>query len=51
MAYIKGWMTSEDGKTVYCICEHHKVNTPSHKAHMETKIDWDKQWEVQDSKL
>jgi acyl-coenzyme A thioesterase 13 len=45
MAYIKGWMTSEDGKTVYCTCDHHKVNVPSRKEHMELKVPWDEQFE------
>lgn len=41
MAYIKGWMTSEDGKKVYCTCEHHKVFVPSKKEHMEVHVPWD----------
>jgi acyl-coenzyme A thioesterase 13 len=45
MAYIKGWMTSEDGKAVYCTCEHHKVNVPSRKEHMELKLPWEEQFE------
>ncbi|KAH8884894.1 thioesterase family protein-like protein [Thozetella sp. PMI_491] len=44
MAYIKGWMTSEDGKTVYCTCDHHKVGVPSRKAHMDVKVPWDEQF-------
>ncbi len=44
MAYIKGWMTSEDGKTVYCVCDHHKVRVPSHQAHMDLKVPWDEQF-------
>lgn len=38
MAYIEGWMTSEDGKSVYCTCEHHKVNVPSQIHHMEPNV-------------
>jgi acyl-coenzyme A thioesterase 13 len=45
MAYIKGWMTSEDGKTVYCLCEHHKVSVPSLKAHTQLRIPWDDQFD------
>ncbi|OIW22923.1 thioesterase family protein-like protein [Coniochaeta ligniaria NRRL 30616] len=45
MAYIKGWMFSEDGKTVYCTCDHHKVSVPSRKEHMELKVPWDEQFE------
>ncbi len=44
MAYLKGWMTSEDGKIVYVVCEHHKVGVPSQPQHMETKIPWDEQF-------
>ena len=44
MAFIKGWMTSEDGKTVYCTADHHKVRVPSHKEHMDIKIPWDEQF-------
>ncbi len=44
MAYLKGWMTSEDGKTVYVVCEHHKVGVPSQPQHMETKVPWDEEF-------
>lgn len=50
MVYIKGWMTSEDGQTIYATCEHHKVGTPSLKEHMKYRVPWDEQWE-KDSKL
>lgn len=54
MAYIKGWMTSEDGKKVYCTCEHHKVFVPSKKEHLEVHVPWDDQFQdghVNKSKL
>ena len=51
LAYIKGFMTSEDGKIVYATCEHHKINIPTREAHMKYKIKWDEQWETKDSKL
>lgn len=46
MALIRGEMTSEDGKTVYCTCEHHKVNVPSLPEHMAYKVDWDGLWDA-----
>lgn len=52
MAYIKGWMTSEDGTAVYCTAEHHKVNIPSRKDHMAVRVPWDEQFEAhENSKL
>jgi len=48
MAYIKGWMTSEDGKSVYCTAEHHKVSVPSRREHMEVKVPWDGQFEAKE---
>ena len=44
MAYIKGWMTSEDGKTVFAVCEHHKVGVPTLAEHNELRIPWDEQF-------
>lgn len=41
MALIRGTMTSQDGETVYCTCEHHKVAVPSRKEHMEFVVEWD----------
>lgn len=35
MAFIQGWMTSEDGKTVYATCEHHKAFVPSMKQRIK----------------
>ncbi|KAB5513269.1 thioesterase family protein-like protein [Coniochaeta sp. 2T2.1] len=39
LAYIKGYMTSEDGKTVYSTCEHHKARVPSRNEHLEVKAE------------
>lgn len=39
MALIRGTMTSPDGKTVYCTCEHHKVAVPSLEKHMSPEFD------------
>lgn len=46
MAFIRGNMTSPDGKVIYCTCEHHKVNVPSLPEHMAFKIDWDGLWDA-----
>lgn len=43
-AYIKGWMTSEDSKTTYAVCDHHKIHVPTPKDHMELKVPWDDLW-------
>lgn len=45
MAYIKGWMTSEDGRTVFAVCEHHKVHVPARPEHLTYRVKWDEQWE------
>lgn len=46
MAMIRGAMTSTDGKTVYCTCEHHKVAVPTRKEHLtgEFEVEWDRIW-------
>jgi hypothetical protein len=45
MAYIKAWMTSEDGKAVFCTCnDDHKVNVPRLKHHMEMVVPCDDQF-------
>ncbi|KAF3766472.1 hypothetical protein M406DRAFT_330286 [Cryphonectria parasitica EP155] len=44
-AYIKGWMTSEDGKTTYAVCDHHKIHVPPIKDHMKLKVPWDDLWD------
>lgn len=44
-AYIKGWMTSEDGKTTYAVCDHHKIHVPTPKDHLDLKVPWDDLWD------
>lgn len=46
MAMIRGVMTSLDGKTIYCTCEHHKVSVPTQKDHLKYKVAWDELWEA-----
>ncbi len=46
MAMIRGVMTSLDGKTIFCTCEHHKVGVPSQPAHLKYKVAWDELWEA-----
>ncbi|CAI9635427.1 hypothetical protein GT037_010448 [Alternaria burnsii] len=41
MAMIRGDMTSLDGKTTYCTVEHHKVNAPVVKEHLDVRTAWD----------
>ena len=45
MALIKGWMTSEDGQTVYATCDHHKVAMATPPHHLVHRVKWDDQWE------
>ncbi|KAF4624264.1 hypothetical protein G7Y89_g13907 [Cudoniella acicularis] len=44
LAMIRGTMSSQDGKTIYCTCEHHKVSVPTQPAHLEHKVAWDELW-------
>lgn len=44
-AYIKGWMTSEDGRTTYAVCDHHKIHVPTPAEHMALRVPWDDQWD------
>ena len=44
MAFIRGFMTSEDGAVVYTTCEHHKVYVPSRQPISDFPIPWDEQW-------
>jgi acyl-coenzyme A thioesterase 13 len=44
MAMIRGTMTSQDGKTIYCTCEHHKVSIPTPPDHLTYKVPWDDLW-------
>jgi len=45
MAMIRGTMESQDGKVVYCTCEHHKVSVPTKPEHLTHRVTWDKSWE------
>lgn len=45
MAMIRGTMSSEDGKTIYCTCEHHKVRVPTRDTHSEVRVEWDEGWD------
>jgi acyl-coenzyme A thioesterase 13 len=45
MAMIRGTMTSQDGKTIFCTCEHHKVSVPTRKAHLLHRVPWDDLWD------
>ncbi|KAG9196124.1 acyl-coenzyme A thioesterase 13 [Alternaria panax] len=44
MAMIRGDMTSVDGKTTYCTVEHHKVNVPVIKEHLDVRTAWDEEF-------
>jgi len=48
MAHIRGTMMSEDGKTIYCTCEHHKVSVPTLKEHLEFKVPWDEEFAAEE---
>lgn len=45
MAFIKGYITSPDGKIVYTTCDINKVNTPAKPHHMKHRISWDDLWD------
>lgn len=45
MAYIKGWMTSVDGKTTFAVCDQHKIHLPTLKEHLELRVPWDDLWD------
>jgi len=44
MAMIRGTMTSQDGKIIFCTAEHHKVSVPTQKEHLLHKVPWDELW-------
>ena len=46
MAMMRGTMTSQDGKVIYCTCEHHKVAVPTRKEHLGYKVQWDGIWDA-----
>lgn len=48
MAHIRGIIASEDGKTIYCTCEHHKVGVPTTKEHLEFKVPWDDEFATEE---
>jgi hypothetical protein len=37
MALIRGVMESVDGKTIYAVCDHHKVNVPTLPEHIDLR--------------
>jgi len=37
MALIRGTMESIDGKTIFAVCEHHKVNVPTLPEHLKIR--------------
>jgi len=45
MAMIRGTMTSLDGATIFCTCEHHKVRVPTPAHHLVHRVAWDELWE------
>jgi predicted thioesterase len=54
MAMIRGDMTSLDGQMTYCTVEHHKVNVPVMKEHLDVRTAWDdefaREWKVKSVK-
>lgn len=44
-AYIKGWMTSVDGKTTYAVADHHKIHVPTPKEQMDLRVPLDDLWD------
>jgi len=44
MAMIRGTMTSRDGATIFCTCEHHKVRVPTQRQHLQYRVPWDDLW-------
>ena len=52
LALIQGAMTSVDGKTVYCTCEHHKANVPTPPEHLDFKLEGDVlDWGAEEARL
>lgn len=51
MALIQGWIVSEDGKTVFATCDHHKVRVPTKPEHLKFRVPWDEYWEKTEAKL
>lgn len=40
-------MTSEDGKTTYAVCDHHKIHVPTPEAHGKARVKADEVWDEQ----
>ena len=43
MALIRGVMESVDGKTIYAVCDHHKVNVPTLPEHIDLREEMEQQ--------
>lgn len=41
VALVRGEMVSEDGKKVYAVADHHKVNVPMLPEHKAARVKWD----------
>jgi hypothetical protein len=43
MALIRGVIESVDGKTIYAVCDHHKVNVPTLPGHIDLREEMEQQ--------
>ena len=43
MALIRGAIESVDGKTIYAVCDHHKVNVPTLPEHIDLREEMEQQ--------
>jgi acyl-coenzyme A thioesterase 13 len=43
MALIRGTLESLDGKTVYAVCDHHKVNVSTLPEHIDLRKEMEEQ--------
>jgi acyl-coenzyme A thioesterase 13 len=43
MALIRGVIESVDGKTIYAVCDHHKVNVPTLPEHIDLREEMEQQ--------
>jgi acyl-coenzyme A thioesterase 13 len=49
MALIRGVMESVDGKIIYAVCDHHKVNVPTLPEHIDLREEMEQQrWEAKE---
>lgn len=39
-------MMSEDGKTTYAVCDHHKIHVPTPAEHVKARVSWDDLWDA-----